>query len=203
MNEVFRQVPLYRFLQYCNESPLEKSVLDCGAGGDQPPLSLFYENGYRTCGVEFDEKQLEKARQYAGRKGQRLHIGQGDMRSLRFENETFPFVYFYNSIFHMRKADVRGALAELQRVLKPNGLLFVNFLTVGDERCGAGPRVGDNEYEQTDDGPVIHSYYRIDEADACFQNMQLLFKEDRTQDRIYGGKMIRQGFVDYILRKNA
>jgi len=54
MTEVFKQVPLYRFLVYCNDSKLDKAVLDCGAGGSCPPLSLFYEYGYKTHGIEFD-----------------------------------------------------------------------------------------------------------------------------------------------------
>jgi SAM-dependent methyltransferase len=201
MKEVFRQVPLYRFLQVCNESQLEKDILDCGAGGDQPPLSLFYEYGYHTCGIEFDERQLGKAIQYADRKGQNLHIEQGDMRHLEFADGSFSFVYSYNSIFHMRKADILQSIGELKRVLKPGGLLFVNFLTLNDSRCGLGPQVWENEYEQMDDGPVIHSYYRIDEADAYFTGMPILYKEDRTLERISEGEKIRQGYVDYVLQK--
>ena len=45
MNEVFKQIPLYRFIMYCNETNMEKTILDCGAGGDSPPLSLFAEYG--------------------------------------------------------------------------------------------------------------------------------------------------------------
>lgn len=202
MGEVFKQVPLYRFLQYCNQTDLEKKILDCGAGGDQPPLSLFYEHGYHTHGIEFDMQQLKKANEYARVKGQNLHIEQGDMRQLEFKDETFSFVYSYNSVFHMKKADVEKSIYELKRVLRPEGLLFVNFLTTNDFRCGSGPRVGDNEYEQMDDVPVIHSYYRIDEADRYFAGLSVLLKEDRTLDRIFEGQKIRQGFVDYILQKN-
>lgn len=61
MNEVIRQIPLYRFLKYCNDTNMEKSVLDCGAGGNCPPLSLFADYGYKTTGIEFDEEQLRKA----------------------------------------------------------------------------------------------------------------------------------------------
>lgn len=202
MNEIFKQIPLYRFIMYCNDTTMDKTVLDCGAGGDCPPLSLFSEYGYLTHGVEFNSNQVEEANKYANGKSQHLNIEQGDMRQLKFENESFSFVYSYNSVFHMIKADVSKSISEMKRVLKPKGLLFVNFLTTEDFRCGTGVSVGENQYEQMDDNiPVIHSYFEEDEPDSYFDDMEILYKENRVLERIYEGEKIRQGFVDYIVKK--
>ena len=202
MNEVFKQIPLYRFIMYCNETNMEKTILDCGAGGDSPPLSLFAEYGYLTYGIEFNSKQLEEANKYANTKGQNLNIEKGDMRKLRFDDESFSFVYSYNSVFHMTKKDVSKSIDEMKRVLKKNGLLFVNFLTTNDFRCGDGVDIGENQYEQMDDNlPVIHSYFEKCEAEKYFEDMEILYKENRVLERIFEGKKIRQGFVDYILKK--
>ncbi len=202
MKEIFKQIPLYRFIMYCNDTNMDKTVLDCGAGGDCPPLSLFSDYGYKTYGIEFSRIQIEEANQFAIRKGQQLNIEQGDMRSLKFENGSISFVYSYNSVFHMTKIDVIKSIHEMKRVLKPNGLLFVNFLTTADFRCGTGLAYGENQYEQMDDGlPVIHSYYEEKEADTYFDDMEILYKENRVLERIFAGEKIRQGFVDYILKK--
>ncbi|MDT8719642.1 class I SAM-dependent methyltransferase [Clostridium sp. 19966] len=201
MSEIFKQIPLYRFLMFCNAEDMDKTVLDCGAGGDCPPLSLFSEYGYSTHGIEINSSQLEAANKYADKKGQNLNINRGDMRSLEFEDEAFSFVYSYNSVFHMRKTEVSEAIDEMKRVLKKNGLLFVNFLTTKDFRCGTGVDLGENQYEQMDDFPVIHSYFAESEPDKYFQDMEILYKEDRALERIYEGKKIRQGFQDYIVRK--
>ncbi|MEF2965808.1 class I SAM-dependent methyltransferase [Paenibacillus sp. M1] len=201
--EIFKQIPLYRYLSICNESGMQKTVLDCGAGGDTPPLSLFYSNGYTTYGIEFAADQIDKANTFAKSKGQDLNIKQGDMRRLPFENESISFVYSYNSIFHMNKNDVRTSLEEMKRVLKPGGIMFVNFLTVHDFRVGEGIDLGNNQYEQIEDGfPVIHSYYEPNEADGLLDDMEFIYKEDRVLERIFEGERIRQGFVDYICRKN-
>ena len=202
MNEVFKQIPLYRFIMYCNETKMERTVLDCGAGGDLPPLSLFAEYGYLTHGIEFSSRQLEEANKYAKEKGQNLNIEKGDMRKLKFNDESFSFVYSYNSVFHMTKKDVSKSIDEMKRVLKKDGLFFVNFLTTSDFRCGEGIDMGNNQYEQIEDGlPVIHSYYEEYEAEKYFEDMEILYKENRVLERIYEGKKIRQGFVDYILKK--
>ncbi|MGL4373711.1 MAG: class I SAM-dependent methyltransferase [Turicibacter sp.] len=201
--DVFKQIPLYRFLMFCNESVLEKQILDCGAGGDFPPLSLFYESGYDTYGVEFDQRQKTKALRYAKSKEQDLKIEQGDMRHLTFKDNYFSFVYSYNSIFHMTKDDVAKSMEELKRVLKPEGLLFVNFLSTEDFRCGIGKAVGSHhEYEQDENEmQLIHSYFETNEADSYFDEMDIIYKETRVVERIYEGEKIKQGFVDYIAKK--
>ncbi|MDD6795866.1 MAG: hypothetical protein PUE01_10740 [Clostridiaceae bacterium] len=58
MEKIFRQIPLYRFLKYCNECNSSKNILDCGAGGNMPPLSLFSKFDYKTTGIELDDNQL-------------------------------------------------------------------------------------------------------------------------------------------------
>lgn len=201
--DVFRQVPLYRFVDYCNREAVEGKgrVLDCGAGGIQPPLGLFHAFGYKTQGIDFDEGQVQRANQYANENGMVLNIGFGDMTNLQFEDKSFDFVYSYNSVFHMKKEQIQVAMTEMKRVLKPNGLLFVNFLSVDDFRCGEGPHLGDNQYEQMDDTPVIHSYFEYDEGDQYFKDMTFVLKERRVIERLYEGERIKQGFIDYIARK--
>lgn len=202
MSEIFRQIPLYRFLMFCNGMELEKKVLDCGAGGNCPPLSLFYEHGYFTQGIEFSLNQLKEANKYSSEKNQDLNIQQGDMRSLNFNNESFSFVYSFNSVFHMTKVDVEKSINEMKRVLKKNGLIFVNFLTTSDFRCGEGTSFGENQYEQIEDNaPTIHSYFEENEPDKYFKEMKVLYKEIRIVERIYEGEKIKQGFVDYIVKK--
>lgn len=43
--EIFKQVPLYRYLALCNESGMERTVLDCGAGGDLHIKEVGYAFG--------------------------------------------------------------------------------------------------------------------------------------------------------------
>jgi len=202
-NTVFKHTPLYRFLEYCNNERASGNVkiLDCGAGGTMPPLSLFNSNGYQTYGIDFDHKQVQKASEFGKQLKQDLNIEHGDMTKLGFSDNTFDFVYSYNSIFHMKKEKIEESIVEMKRVLKTNGLLFVNFLSVDDFRCGEGPHLGNNQYEQMDDEPVIHSYFEYKEAEKYFEDMEFVIKERRIIERIYEGERIEQGFVDYILRK--
>ncbi len=40
MKAIFRQNQLFTFLLYCNGQALNKTILDCGAGGNLPPLAI-------------------------------------------------------------------------------------------------------------------------------------------------------------------
>lgn len=201
--KIFRHIPLYRFLSYCEEhlNADQKKVLDCGAGGNMPPLSLFNSYGYETQGIELSQSQVEKANAYGQLMGQTLNIQEGDMTKLPFEDQTFDCVYSYNSIFHMKKDQIAQSISEMKRVLKRDGMMFVNFLSVDDFRCGDGPHLGNNQYEQMDDEPVIHSYFELDEAETYFENMNILAKERRVLERVHEGEKIKQGFIDYIIKK--
>lgn len=202
MNILFKQVQLYRFLSYCEESNLEKAVLDCGAGGKFPPLAVFKEHGYKTYGIEISDSQIEEAKKFEQQYGIELNISKGDMRVLPFEDESISFIYSYNSIFHMCKKDIAKSINEINRVLKPEGICCLNFLSINDEWYGTGKELGENEFQQVERGEnVIHTYYNVDEAEGHFKDMEILLKENRILERIYEGEKIRQGYVDYIVKK--
>lgn len=204
MNVILKQPQIYRFLNYCNECDLEKVILDCGAGGQCPPLSLFADQGYKTYGIEICDSQIDYANKFSKQHGLNLNIKKGDMRELPFEDESISYVYSYNSIFHITKSDIEKSINEIKRVLKPGGLMCVNFLTVDDGWYGDGEEVGKNEYRQIERGEkVIHSYFEINEAEHYFQDMKILFKENRLLERILEGEKIKQGYVDYIVQKNV
>lgn len=202
MNFSIKQTQLYKFLNYCNEYKLERSVLDCGAGGDNPPLYIFEEEGYKTYGIEISDSQIEKARNFSNQAGVNLNISKGDMRQLSFEDQSLSYIYSYNSIFHMTKKDIQKSINEIKRVLKPGGLCCLNFLSLEDGDCGTGKELGRNEFLQIERGEeVIHSYFGIDEAEGFFSDMKIIYKENRTIERFYEGEKIKQGYIDYIIEK--
>jgi ubiquinone/menaquinone biosynthesis C-methylase UbiE len=93
MQEFITRPSLYNFLRYTNSYPLEKNILDCGAGGDTPPLYLFHLHGYATFGIDISDNQLDLAHKFCQKMNVDLNIQKGDMRNLKLENESFSFIY--------------------------------------------------------------------------------------------------------------
>ena len=196
MRKVIWATPLYKFLKYCNDSPLDKMVLDCGAGGDDPPLQLFYKHEYKTFGVEVSENPFKQARQFCEEHNMELNILKGDMRHLSFRSESFSFAYSFNAIFFMSKKDIAISIKEIERVLKPSGLCFVNFTSTDepDEGPFCKPFLGNPRFSKHED----------DEPDRYFDNFEIIHKEKRIIDRIIdkkNGKRLVQANIDYIAEK--
>ncbi|MHA2033254.1 MAG: class I SAM-dependent methyltransferase, partial [Candidatus Kariarchaeaceae archaeon] len=109
---------------------MEKKILDCGAGGNNPPLTLFYLNGFETHGIDISEDENQKAQIFCGTHDIKLNIVTGDIRDIPFEDESFSFVYSINTTVHLSKHDNLKAISEIHRVLKPEGLCCLNFISV-------------------------------------------------------------------------
>ncbi len=203
MNPVFRQNQLFTFLMYCNDVNLDKKVLDCGAGGNLPPLAIFAEQGYETYGIDISKEQLNRANIYEKENNLELGIIEGDMKSLPFKDESISFIYSYNSIFHMSKEDIGIVIKEIYRVLPKGGLAFINFVSSRDFRATTGEKVRDGEYLQEEHGEkVLHSYFEDNEAEKYFNHFKIIYKENRVRDGYAREDMkITLGYIDYIIEK--
>ena len=202
MHNLISAFPLYNFLKYCNANSSEKIILDCGAGGSNPPLSLFYEFGYKTYGIEISEEQLEKANTFCAEHNTDLNIIQGDMKKIPFNNEFFGFLFSYNTSVHIKKIDFSLALSEFYRVLKYGGLCYVNFLSEECNSYGKGTQVGEGEFIQIENNEeVFYCHYKDKEIEQCFREFEVIYKEKRVIKRKIDDEEHISVYFDYILMK--
>ena len=200
MIEVNWATPLYEFLRQCNAVRLPREVLDCGAGGSNPPLSIFHQSGYRTCGIEIAQEALLEAQQFCAENQMALNIIRGDMRRIPFPKECFSFVYSYNAIDFMTKPDIDLSIKEITRVLRQGGLCYLNFLSVDDEESW-------EPFCKTADamellGSTEFSHFEDSEADAYFQSYKILRKEKLFIDKLWKGRRLRQADIAYTAMKS-
>ena len=202
MHNPINAFPLYNFLKYCNSSSHEKIILDCGAGGSNPPLSLFYEFKYKTYGIELSEEQLKKAKEFCETHNMDLNIISGDMTKIPFERDFFSFLFSYNTSVHIKKTDFLLAMQEFSRVLKPGGLCYVNFLSEECDSYGKGIEISTGEFIQKEFGEeVLYSHYNVDELEKYFNGFDNVYSEKRLVKRNIEGEVYTSGYLDYILRK--
>ena len=192
--------PLYTFLDYADDVEIEKSILDCGAGGGFPKLALFAINSYESHGIELLKERLDMAEQFAEDNNLLLNIMEGNMRKLPFESERFGFVFTYNTIFHMDKSEIGEAFNEMFRVLKKGGLLYANLLSVDDERYGRGEETKPGTFTEEIDGEkYCHTFFMHDEGDYYFNNQKIIYKQIRIENLIEDNYI--RGMIDYIVIK--
>jgi SAM-dependent methyltransferase len=178
---------------------LTKNILDCGAGGSPPPLSLFYQYGYKTYGIEIAEEPLAEAQRYCSENNMPLDIIRGDMRNIPFPSKKFSFIYSFNAIDFMTKPDIAASMKEITRTLKSNGLCYVNFLSVYDAEswepfCGTSFARDLLKSER-------FAHFEDSEADVYFEDFEVVRKERRLIDKLWEGKILKQADIEYIARK--
>lgn len=113
----------YKGMRAINESLLKRylpknktlRILDAGCG---PGAALIYLSQFgEVIGVDISEEALKFARQ-------RGKVKKGDIANLPFKNAVFDVVVCFDVIYH-KWVNIRKALSEIQRVLRPGGILLI------------------------------------------------------------------------------
>jgi SAM-dependent methyltransferase len=79
-------------------------------------------------GLDTSSRQLAAAREYLG---DAVPLVQGSALALPFADATFDFAYIINVLHHVATPpEQREAIAEIGRVVRPGGLVFVHEMSV-------------------------------------------------------------------------
>jgi SAM-dependent methyltransferase len=96
-------------------------ILDAGAGDESAYLPGLKKLGFRNLvGINLDRHDDFTANIASG-----IRYGYGDITSTIFPNNTFQFISCLSVIEH--GVDVASFMAEMARILRPGGHLFVSF----------------------------------------------------------------------------
>jgi ubiquinone/menaquinone biosynthesis C-methylase UbiE len=202
---VLYPAPIHKFLFYISHfgKDVKKKILDCGAGGNTPPLGLFFEHGFEIYGIDVSEDQIKSAEEFSQKHNMKLNISNNDIRVLPFDDESFGFVYSYNTIFHLTKGDIKKSIKEIHRIMKPNGLFFVNFMTHEDKYYGEGTEIGKGEFVLVNDEGQerLRSFYEFEEAKNLFSDFEIILLENRHIRLPTIWKDYEASYLDCIVRK--
>lgn len=122
-------------------------VLDVGCGPGWETAQMV-EAGVDVVGVDISQSLLDEATEHVPH----AEFARADMRSLPIGSESVDGVWACASLLHVPREQLPGALAELARVLRPDGLVVA---TVKSEAYD----------DRTDDydGERHFEYYAVDE----------------------------------------
>tara|TARA_Y100000034_G_scaffold135722_1_gene208787 strand:- start:6292 stop:7002 length:711 start_codon:yes stop_codon:yes gene_type:complete len=102
-------------------------ALDIGCSGGRYCFS-FAKLGINTTGIDI----AKKATDFAAKKAKELNIKNlnfqvGEATNLKFKPNTFDIIICIEVLHHLSNKDLKKALAEIHRVLKPGGFLIIDL----------------------------------------------------------------------------
>lgn len=155
-----------------------KRVLDLGTGpGTQLVQLARLHPSTSFVGLDLSESMLDEARRYACGLGvQNIEFVKGDFTKLDFPDASFDAVTGIMALHHLPSIeDLRRALAEIRRVLRPDGALF--FVDFG--RLKSPVSMISVAYEKVDVQHILltRDYERSLRAAFRLEDYQVLIKE--------------------------
>jgi len=102
-----------------------RKVLDLGCGSGRHLVYLAGQ-GFEVFGIDIAEKANELAASWLKEKELRAEVSIGSIfERLPYEDDFFDAIVTTKVINHGRIEDIRKAIKEIERVLKPKGLIFI------------------------------------------------------------------------------
>ena len=105
--------------------PNGKSALEVGSGGGILTEEIS-KMGFTTTGIEPAEESIRTAANHAKASGLNIQYDQGTGESLPYADGSFDCVFCCDVLEHVQ--DLPKVIAEISRVLKPNGVFFYDTL---------------------------------------------------------------------------
>lgn len=131
---------------------VQGTVLNVGSGPGRDGL-LLQEKGLDVTCLDASEAMVELST------ARGLKSVVADFSAIPFADASFDGVWAYTSLLHIPKAEIDSAIAEIKRVLKPNGIF------------GLGMIEGDTELYRESSGvnqPRWFSFYTKPEIESLF-----------------------------------
>ncbi len=100
----------------------EKTILDvgCGPGRD---AQIMTDKGLDVTGIDMSWELIKRAQQLHPEVGFQLM----DVRNLEFPDNSFGGAWCNAVLLHLNDDDLKAALSEIHRVLKPQGIIGASF----------------------------------------------------------------------------
>lgn len=118
-----------------------EKILDLGCGTGKHSIFLA-QRGFSVYAADLSSTGIAIARE----KAKSLYLDniqfkQHDMRSIPFKNNFFDAVICTWTIYHGTLDEIRKTVNDIRRVLKPNGMVITDFLSISDSTYGTGKEI--------------------------------------------------------------
>ncbi|RQV94068.1 class I SAM-dependent methyltransferase [bacterium] len=156
------------------------NVLDLGCGIGRHSIFLA-KNGFEVDAFDLSESGLEQLSKTAKTANLKIHIRNGDMLQLPYEDEKYDCIVAFHSIYHTDLQGLKKVISEIHRVLKTDGHLY---LTLNSKESDAWKKYSNRKIDEytliKTDGPEVDVPHTYLDHDMALEILSL-FKIDKFQ----------------------
>ena len=87
----------------------------------------FAKQGFNVSAIDISDYAIQYCKDWAKREGLTINAEVGDMHSIPFADNSFDCLFAYHAVSHTNLPGVKKTIAEIERVLKPNGDVYLSF----------------------------------------------------------------------------
>lgn len=154
-----------------------RDVLDLGAGLGRHSI-FFAQKGFCVNAIDLSEYGMDNLRAWAKKENLEIDIKTGDMIDLPYADNSFDSIFAYHVISHTDTNGAKKVISEIERVLKPNGEIYVSMCSKDSLgfRESRFCKVDENTVIRNEDGPekdVPHFYVNLDDILSLFSNFEI------------------------------
>lgn len=173
--------------------PVTALDLGCGVGRH---YMFLRECGFSTYGIDLSEEALVHARAWALAEGVRKpeeSLIRGSVEQLPWPDGSFDCVVSHAVLDSMPFTLARQAILEVARVLRQDGLLYVDLIS-GDGGTHAREFCGEEEVQGSHERGTIQSYFNFTKIGRLFEGSSLHLRSCRLirrEDVLQGSRDAR------------
>ena len=176
----FGLVLQYHLNEFISLLPKKARILDAGCGSGRD-VTYLTDYGFDVIGIDISDGLLEEAKKRA--KGEFKKM---DITDMKFKDGEFDGIWSCATLLHLKKEDIPKVLKDFNKILKKDGVLFINV------KEGVGEEI--RKKKEYNDLPRLFVYYSISEIlnlvkEAGFEVINSFTDKDPNWINVYARKI--------------
>lgn len=167
-------------------------ALELGCGNGKTLAALSAREG-GVVGLDFSRNAMALCRPLELR-SERVMLVLGDIARLPFRDEAFSLVLAYHVLDHQLAAGRAAAIGEIERVLRPGGMVRFRGFSVKDLRFAKGREVEPRTYARG--RGLAYHYFDEREVGTLFPGLRLASIETSVREKLYHGQHVERAEIN-------